>query len=74
MVELEQVTREKLHRNKKVGNLKTGEHCALTVHAPHLWNNLSQDVKVKTNISSFKKSLKTLLFRRACNYEDEHMS
>ena len=48
-------------------NLKTGGYRAFSVHAPHLWNNLPQDIKVKTNIASFKKSLKTLLFRRTYN-------
>ena len=33
-------------------NLKTGEHRAFMAH---FWNNLPQDIKVKTNMESFKK-------------------
>ena len=40
-----------------VVSLKSCERCAFSVHAPHPWNNLPQDIKVKTNMTSLKKSL-----------------
>ena len=36
-----------------------------TCCAPHLWNNLPLDVKLCQSTELFKKSLKTLLFKRA---------
>ena len=36
-----------------------------TCCAPHLWNNLPFDVKLCQSTEQFKKSLKTLLFKRA---------
>ena len=42
---------------------------AFSVFAPHYWNALDNDIRKITDVVSFKKSLKTHLFREAFNIQ-----
>lgn len=46
-------------RTKKFGN------AAFSRYAPHLWNNLPENIRCAENINSFKSKLKTYLFSQA---------
>ena len=44
-------------------NLKRLGDRAFCAYAPHLWNELPDDIKAADSVKNFKKQLKTLLFR-----------
>ena len=48
-------------------NLKTYGHRSFSVIAPELWNSLPPPIRNSENLSSFKSSLKTYLFKLAFN-------
>ena len=43
-------------------NRKTHGFCTFSHFGPHIWNNLSQDIRHSATLSSFKSQLKTFLF------------
>ena len=45
-------------------NLKRFGDRAFCDYAPHLWNELPDDIKAADGVQNFKKQLKTLLFRK----------
>ena len=47
--------------------LQSGGYRAFSVHAPQLWNTLPQHIKQCCTVDSFKKSLKTWLFKGVYN-------
>ena len=44
---------------------------AFSVAGPKMWNNLDPEVKNCVSVDSFKKSLKTHLFKKAYNLKDQ---
>ena len=52
---------------EKKGRLKTYGDRAFSVAAPHLWNSLPVELRSCQSIDSFKRSLKTFLFKEAYN-------
>ena len=45
-------------------NLKRFGDRAFCDYAPHLWNELPDNIKAADGVQNFKKQLKTLLFRK----------
>ena len=45
-------------------NLKMLGDRAFCAYAPHLWNELADNIKAADSVKNFKKQLKTLLFRK----------
>ena len=49
-------------------NLKRFGDRAFCAYAPHLWNELPDNIKAADSVQNFKKQLKTLLFRKEFNW------
>ncbi|KAF7658228.1 hypothetical protein LDENG_00016030 [Lucifuga dentata] len=47
--------------------LKTKGDCAFAVVAPRLWNSLPNNIRLAETVDSFKRLLKTFLYRQAFN-------
>ena len=50
-----------------LSNLKSSGDRAFCAYAPHLWNELPDNIKAADSVQNFKKQLKTLLFRKEFN-------
>ena len=48
--------------------LETYGRRSFEVSAPLLWNTLPHDIKLSKTLFSFKKNVKTYLFKKAFNY------
>ena len=67
------VSRYQLRRNNngillerpQLRTKKTLGDCALSMTAPFLWNSLPLPIRQETSIDSFKRSVKTYLFKKA---------
>ena len=46
-------------------NLKLYEFRAFSIYSPQLWNALPRELRVCDSVGSFKKVLKTFLFKKA---------
>ncbi|CAH3148005.1 unnamed protein product [Porites evermanni] len=49
----------------KIGQAETLGDRALSMAAPFLWNSLPLPIRQETSIDSFKRSVKTYLFKKA---------
>ena len=47
--------------------LKSYGDCAFSVCAPELWNDIPEIIKCSVNLNTFKRNLKTYLFKRYFN-------
>ena len=47
----------------KAPNTKTYGQRAFAIHAPALWNSIPEDLRKIDNFNTFKRSIKTFLFR-----------
>ena len=47
--------------------LKTYGDCTFSVSAPKLWNDIPEIVKCSVDLSTFKRNLRTYLFKRYFN-------
>ena len=57
--------KEKVVLEEHCGRLPTYGDRAFSVYAPKLWNRLPTELRTATSTSTFKKNLKTHLFKRA---------
>ena len=48
-------------------NIKTYGNRAFSICAPRLWNSIPLDIRKSNSVSTFKKQLKTYLFRKFIN-------
>ena len=60
-------TNELLLQPPRIKTLKTLGDCSFVAAAPALWNKLPRAVRYSQNVQTFKKALKTHLFRKAYN-------
>ena len=52
------------HNKLQLSHASTAQcqNCSLVVQGPHIWNDLPFRLRFETNLSTFKKNLKTYLF------------
>ncbi len=56
--------KRKLHLKVPFTKCKTFVDRSFSVYGPKMWNNLPDDIRVAADIGTFKRKLKTWLFKR----------